>query len=132
MDALAQRTPVLTIGSPLLNVALQPITLDELTEMQTSSTPSLSITDHPSSASPLRASLNPLKREHAKKKIHTFELEKIHGKNQEASAVQESVLPGELLAQSTQSRRLPSPSCDHRTCIFVCNLPQVAQSLNFA
>jgi hypothetical protein len=66
MDALAQRTSIMTIGSPLLNVALQPITLDELTEMQTSLMPLLLIMDYPSSASPLRASLKPLKREHAK------------------------------------------------------------------
>jgi hypothetical protein len=64
MDAFAQRTLLLTMGSPSLKVALQLITLlgDELTEIQTSSTPSLSITDHPSSASPLRASLKPLKK----------------------------------------------------------------------
>lgn len=65
IDAFAQSTlllPVPTTG-PLLKVALQLTTLlgDELTETQTSSTPSLPTTDHPSSASPLRASLNPLK-----------------------------------------------------------------------
>ena len=64
IDAFAQRTLLLTMGNPLLKAALQLITLlgDELTEIQTSSTPSLSITDHPSSASPLRASLKPLKK----------------------------------------------------------------------
>jgi hypothetical protein len=63
IDAFAQRTPLLPMGSPSLNDALQPITLlgDELTEIETSSTPSLSIMDHPSSASPLRVSLKPLK-----------------------------------------------------------------------
>jgi len=52
------------MGNPLLKAALQLITLlgDEFTEIQTSSTPSLSITDHPSSASPLRVSLKPLKK----------------------------------------------------------------------
>jgi hypothetical protein len=63
IDAFAQRTPLLPMGSPSLNDVLQPITLlgDELTEIETSSTPSLSIMDHPSPASPLRVSLKPLK-----------------------------------------------------------------------
>lgn len=61
MDAFAQSTPAPILGS---NAELQwgPTSLfgEEFIAMVTSSTPSLSINDQPSSANPFTASLNPL------------------------------------------------------------------------
>lgn len=98
------------MGSPSLNVALQLINLlgDELTEIQTSSTPSLSITDHPSSASPTRVSLKPLKQ--VRNQLH-FLLKQIHDKKhlQSACAVQEPDLVSFWLRARKAAGCLPHP-----------------------
>lgn len=108
IDAFAQSTLLLPTTGPVLKVALQLTTLlgDELTETQTSSTPSLPTTDHPSSASPFRASLNPLKEWEKKKKRSTVVTKEDPWQEPSACILSSAPFkfktpkPGELLAQS--------------------------------
>ena len=62
MDAFAQSTALFMDGNPLSYEKFTPIVLvgEEFTRTVTSSMPSFSNKDHPSSANPLTASLKPL------------------------------------------------------------------------